>query len=406
MSATQPMIRLFSLAAIVLLLFSRPALAQPSVMDIPGPFGVPVASAGVEKYAAILELDRDQKALLRTLYQGYRGAYREAVVSSDKELEELNKDQDKPRMNQGMQALQRFAEKARKVEDQFFEDIAAILTPEQAPRLERVKMVRRRDVQMKFAFVAGEGVNLLDLLDHAKAPRTPELNALRQEYETELDRLMVEKVRVMKVSLAKADKIQQNQLPDFTVVGEIIGDLYAIGGRIRDLNRRYLREAGPLLPESMRDGLNLEFKKRSFPRVYKPTLAQKCLSMTKDLEGLTPEQAADIKTISAGFEHDLEPVNQRYAAAIESTQERFPKDFLIIMQSRFDPNNKEDPLVKARAEREELDQKTLTRLRGVLKADQFQKLPQYDDEIDKMPDFLPNLNARNDWNKWQSEQSE
>ncbi len=398
---------LFCLVVLAVALCAQPGFAQRSVMDIPGPFGVPLASGGIEKYAAILELNREQKELLRTLYQGYRGAYREAVVTSDKEMEEVDKNRERSnRMNQGMEILQRFAEKARKIEDQFFEDIKAILTPEQTPRMERVMMARRRDVQMKFAFVAGEGVNLLDLLEKTKAPKSAELDALQREYETELDRLMIEKVRMMKVSLAKADKIQRNELPDFTLVGEIIGDLYAIGGRIRDLNRRYVKEAEALLPESMRDGFSLEFKKRSFPRVYKPTLAQKCLSMTRDLDDLTPDQAGEIKTITASFEHDLEPLNQRYAAAIETTQERFPKDFLIIMQSRFDPNNKEDPLIKARAEREELDQKTLARLRGVLKPEQFKKLPQYDDEVEKMPDFLPNLNARNDWNKWQSEQGE
>jgi len=76
----------------------------------------------------------------------------------------------------------------------------------------------------------------------------------------------------------------------------------------------------------------MEIKKRSFPRVYKPTLGQKCLAMAKDLDDLTPDQAVEVKNLADGLARELEPMNQRYAAAIESTQDRFPKDFMIIMQ--------------------------------------------------------------------------
>lgn len=395
------------LACLIVTLCVRLCIAQPSVMDIPGPFGIPVGTAAVEKYSTLLGLDKDQGQLVRTLYQGYRGAYREAVVGSDKEIAAVDGVEDRQdKINKAMESLQKFADKTRGLEDQFFEDVKAILTPEQAARMDRVLMLRRRDVQMRFAFVAGEGVDLLNVLDQLKVQRSAELAVLCGEYETELDRLMVEKMRVMKVSLGKANKITVNGMPNFTLVGEIIGDLYAIGGRVRDANRQYARQMTPLVPEASQAGFSMEIKKRSFPRVYQPTLAQKCLAMAKGMDDLTPDQAVEVKNLADGLERDLEPINQRYAAAIESTQERFPKDFMIIMQSRFNPDDKEDPLAKARADRQELDQKTLARLRGLLKPDQASKLPQFDENMGRMPDFLPNLDSKKDWSAWKEEQGD
>ncbi len=402
-----PLTMTVRLAAIVAALCVRLCIAQPSVMDIPGPFGIPVGTAAVEKYSTLLGLDKDQSQLVRTLYQGYRGAYREAVVGSDKDLATADGVDDRQdKMTKAMESLQKFADKTRVLEDQFFEDIKAVLTPEQATRMDRVLMLRRRDVQMRFAFVAGEGVDLLNVLDQLKVQRSAELTTLCGEYETELDRLMIEKMRVMKVSLGKANKIAVNGMPNFTLVGEIIGDLYAIGGRVRDANRQYARQMTPLIPEASQTGFSMEIKKRSFPRVYQPTLAQKSLAMAKGLDDLTPDQAVELRNLAEGLERDLEPLNQRYAAAIESTQERFPKDFMIIMQSRFNPDDKDDPLAKARADRQELDQKTLTRLRGLLKPDQASKLPQYDESMGRMPDFLPNLDSKKDWSAWKEEQGE
>lgn len=406
-SILTPRHSIIRLAAILAVLFARLCLAQPSIMEIPGPFGMPIGATALDRYSGILGLDADQKQLFRTLYQGYRGAYREAVVAADKELAGLEGEHRDPNQaNKGMEVLQRFADKTRTVEDQFFEDAKAIVNPNQAARFERLLMARRRDVQMRFAFVAGEGVDLLNVLESLKVKRSAELATLCDEYETELDRLMLDKVRVMKTSLGKAANIQLNGMPNFPLIGEIIGDLYAIGGRIRDANRQYARRMEPLLPEGSQSSFVLEIKKRSFPRVYAPTLAQKCLSAAKGLDDLTPDQATELQIITDSFARDLETANQRYAAAIESTQDHFPKDFLIILQSRFNRDNKDDPLTKARDDREELDQKTLTRLRGVLKPDQMKKLPQNEAGENHFPDFLPDLNTKKDWDTWKDEQGE
>lgn len=396
------------IAVLIATLLSMAAARGQQITDISGPYGMPVGTTSLNKYFQILNLDADQKQLVRTLYQGYRAAFKQAVDTSNKEIESLEKERREKgggenRMNEGMECLQRFAAQTTKIEQEFFDDFKTVLKPEQGERFVKVERARRREAPMRFAFVAGEGADLNSILEQLKVTPAGELAGICDEYESAIDHLMIEKHRVMRASLAKVNKIQKAGLPDFELVGNIITDLYGIGGRIRDTNRQFVRRMEPLLPEAQQAPFNAAFKKLSFPRVYKPTLVHKCLAAGKELEDLSPEQRTGLESIGEAYAKELEVANQHFAAAIESTQERFPKEFLAILQSRFNPD-KSDALSTAREERKELDQRMFARMKGLLKPEQFKKLPQFDpDEDHDFPEFLPNMRTGKEWEKWKSE---
>ena len=260
---------------------------------------------------------------------------------------------------------------------------------------------------MRFAFVAGEGVDLVALLDRLKVKTEPgsELESTLADYEVQIDSLMVEKQKLVRASLKRAFKLQKNGMPDFELVGSIISDLYTLGTRTRDTNRRFIRLIEPHLTDEAKAGLTSEVRLISFPRVYARTLGDKVLDAARQLPNLTPEQSDELTSIAASFTKDLEGVNQRYAAAIESTQERFPKDFLIIMQMRRETAG-DDPLIKVRAEREDLQQSVFKRVKALVGAEAFAKLPQSDPDHNRFPDFLPELRSNKEWDEIGGEETQ
>jgi len=208
------------------------------------PFGIPVGTAAVEKYSSILGLDKDQGPLVRTLYQGYRGAYREAVVASDKALASADGVEDRQdKMNKAMESLQRFADKTRSLEDQFFDDVRAVLTPEQTARMDGCSC-------------SGGAMCRCDLHSSRERVWTCSTSWTNQGGTVGRAGLTVRRIRVgarppdgredacHEVSLGKADKITLNACRTLRW-WRIIGDLYAIGGRVRDANRQFARRMEP-----------------------------------------------------------------------------------------------------------------------------------------------------------------
>lgn len=379
---------------VLLLVLCVCARAQ-DISEIAGPFGLPISGATFERINTSLGLDQEQKQFARQLYQGYRGALRQTMADTNKSLQNMQEVEPADRANRGIIVLDEFADKHEAVERGFFEDLKVVLRPDQLPALESVLRARRREVQMRFAFIAGEGVDLVRVLEHVGATPAPgtEAAGFVQEYEETMDRLLLEKQKLLRASLKRAFKIQKEGLPDFELIASIVSDLYALGARIRDTNRRFIRLIEPVLSEGVRAELTQEVRQLSYPKVYARTLPMGMLKEAGSIPGLTAEQRDEISSIEAAYLRDLEAANQRYAAAIDSTQERFPKEFLAVMQLR-NSTSPDDPLVKARLEREELNQRVFSKLRALLKAEDFGRLPQVETERDNFPEFLPNMRVK------------
>jgi hypothetical protein len=398
----------FTLILIFVLSLVRLANAQ-GLEDIAGPFGLPISAATVERYSGQLGLDIDQKQLARSLHQGYRASLRQALKTGNEEIKALQSSEDRDaRANKGMEVLDKFADKHQAIEQDFLGDLRAILKPEQESTFESVLRARRREVQMRFAFVAGEGVDLVAVLNNklkVKHEAGSELATTIADYEAAIDPVMIEKQKVMRSSLRRAFKLQKNGMPDFQLIESIIKDLYSVGTRIRDINRRFVRLIEPQMSEAARAELTAEVRLLSFPRVYSRTLAHKVLDAAKQLPELTPEKTEELKTIAASYGKDLEAANRRYAEAIETTQERFPRDFLLVMQMRNETAG-DDPLIKARVEREELQQSVFKRVKALVGAEAFANLPQTDSDRNRFPDFLPDLRSKKEWDDFEDEEKE
>lgn len=382
------------LALSVMLFLTTPTNAQ-SLVSEAGPFYRPILSTQVERYARIANLDADQKASVKALYRGYKDAFKQA---EKKGAEDIEKQLTKSREGSGgshdrgdtMQIIWNFVEQTKTLERTFFEDFQAILKPEQSDAMKAVKLARSRDYGLRFAAMAGDGVDLTKMCDELKVPRTGEVAEALDEYETQIQRHLETKEQIFQTYFQRMMKEGDT---DTTQITELFKKFIEQSVRLRDTNRQSSRLIVSLLPEDKQRIWEREFKARSYPTVSRPLAADKALRAIKQSKDLTDSQRKDLLIIEEGHQRSLDAVNQRWITAIDQWQNKLVSEGLDVMGSLMSAGD-DDPLTKARKEREELDKKTLSQLEQFLTQEQQKLLGEEDDTksakiSDELDDIVP-----------------
>ncbi len=408
MLSTRKLAQIALLIAAVLL--PSTARAQQQVVEQAGPLAQPIGMKTVEKMSGVLKLDADQKVLVRSLYVGYRASYKQLAAAGDKQLEALRSKNESPEghvnfdRKQEFKIAQEFVEKQDKLEKSFLEDLKALLTPEQAGRFERAERGRRREVGLRFSFVAGEAVDVLQVISDLKVDRdgTPELKEATEQYEVEADRAMVGKDKMLRDLFKQIDKLEGPE-PDPKLMQEVLKDFFTNGNRVRDVNRQYARKIEPLLPTEKRAAFDLEIKKLSFPRVYSESHAQKSIKLAEGLADLSGDQRTELAALAESYGREAEGANARWAAAIEDKQSKVAGNFMEMMMGGGE-DKPDDPLKLAREARKALDERTVTRVSQILKAEQREKLPKAEEKSGyERPEWEPDFDERGNWDEWKKE---
>jgi Spy/CpxP family protein refolding chaperone len=396
-------------ACLAVCLVPRGGYAQ-QVMQQAGPLAKPISGKAVEKMTAVLKLDSDQKALSKSLYTGYRASYKQLVADADKEMEALRSKNEAAGghapadRKQEFTIAREFVDKQDKLEKSFIEDMKAILTPEQMPRLERAERARRRESGLRFSFVAGEAVDLLQVLSDLKVDRdgTPELKEVTEQYDVDTDRAVVAKDKMLREVFKQVEKMEGPE-PDPKLMEQMFNDFFVNGNRARDLNRQSARRMEPLLPADKRVAFDREVKKLSFPRVYSESHVDRSIKAAQGLADLSTDQKSELATLSETYSREAEGINARWAAAIEDKQSKLAGHFMEMMMGG-DEEKSDDPLKVAREARKALDEKFLARVTQVLKPEQREKLPKAEeDKFSHRPEWEPDFDERGNWEEWKKE---
>ena len=389
---------------------ARAAHAQDNIAEGAGPLAQPVSAKSLERIGAALKLDGDQKALVRTLYSGYRVALKQASDQGDKELKSIFEKAQEGDAGPGLGGKERvriikaFVEQAKKLEHSFMDDVKAILTPDQVARFDRAEHARRRETGYRFSFVSGEGVDVLQILSDLKIDRdaSPELREAADQYEVEADRLMIAKAKMLDEVFEQMEKIEGGE-PDPKLIEKMLTDFFGTGTKLRDMNRAHARKIAPLVPADKQVAFEREIKELSFPRVYAESPAIKTIKAAQDIPGLSAGQKSELASVLESYSREAEGANSRWAAAIEDKQSKIPGHFMEMMMAGEEGEKADDPLKQARDARKALDDRIVARVQQVLKADQREKLPKFEDEGGHKPEWEPDFDERGTWDDWKKE---
>lgn len=262
-------------------------------------------------------------------------------------------------------------------------DLKSLLTADQVaaqwPVLERY---RRRAQWLRLGPISGSAVDLVTVVerlefapDHAAA-----LSETLQQYELEIDRLLV--ARESAEADARAGAAGSPDAAPLGLPGFDPERFAALEKRdrdhaktVREVNQRYARLLGSLLPEDQRTRLAEAFQAASFRSIYKTSFAQRSIDAALAMNDLSPEQRHALQALAADYARDRRAADRRWAEAQERAEADGRAHGFPIMT--FEPGAEQPPaeLADARKRRRELDAAVRQQLAGLLTQDQRDRLP-------------------------------
>lgn len=378
-----------------MLLTEREALAQPGGRGGPGGgfgggmgggmggmrdafMGPALTIRQLERYADLAGLTDDQLVAAEAIVEAYQERVRQQGETMRRQADRIRAEWEEtrnPNVWQGMRGVTEQIRAERKaLDDGLMSEIKSILEPAQEEKWPAFERAVRRDQGVRRGFLSGERVNLFDLLERADLPsdvRT-NVNTVLADYDVELDRVLTARNTMQEEIFTKMMELRQGG--NFEEMQKMVERGREASARVRDVNRRFARQLMDVLPEGQRAIFDIEFKRASFPEVYRPTLAQRSLDAAVNFNDLTEEQREGVQRLRDSYLRSLETSNARLASEIEKQEMAFNIGAMMQrgMGGGRDDNN---PANELRRERRESISNTMDNLRRILTPAQVERLP-------------------------------
>jgi len=346
-----------------------------------------ITKRSLDGYAKILNLNEDQHTAAKSLLEAYQASTRSATEKFDKEMKVLQEDfadtQDfREFQKQIGEKAKTFAAAGKKLEENFFEDLKAVLDDTQAEEWPRVERFHRRETLLRFGMVSGAGVDLLAALARVKIEpqSSQELAEAAARYETDMDQLLVVMERDQK---AQQDGMLSGEGAfDPTQIQTMMKAMYESAAKVRDLNRETHRKFLAAVPADRAEAYAHEFNRRSFPRVYRTTHTTKLLKAAAGFADVTEDQKSEIARLTEDYNRSLAPANDKWAKAVEEQEDAAGGTMMVMMQGFSGQGGGNSEVTDARKVRKELDNSSKERLLAVLTDEQEARLPEPDEPKD------------------------
>ncbi|MBL9001187.1 MAG: hypothetical protein JNK25_08625 [Phycisphaerae bacterium] len=355
-----------------------------------------ITKRGLDAYAKLLGLDKEQKETAMTLLEGNQTATRAAMKEFQSKMEALAekaRDEGFGVYQKDMPAISReMATKFEGLEKGFFDDLKSILTPDQVEKWPSVERYRRREQAMRFGFVSGAAVDLIAVVERTgtRPAGNTEFDETLERYELDVDRMLQNFERQAKD--AQKDVLEGGAMFDMQKIQGMMKSMYEGAKEVRDTNRVYARQLAGLMPEEGRAKFEAEVQRRSFPRVYRPSHTTKSLDAALKFADLTPEQKESVSALRESYQRDLAPINTRWARATEEKEDKSGGSMMVMMEGFMGGAGPDDPVKQARDARKDLDDKALAKLSDILTPAQKSRLPEKKSApMNPMADFMPDL---------------
>jgi len=344
-----------------------------------------VSSEQLKKWAAKLNLTPDQQDAAKALFDGYfadHQARAEKMRDAMESARDAFRESRDPSVFQEMgEKMRVFREQGQKAEKGFMDDVKSLLTPEQEPAWASVERAKRRDAGMRRTpfGVSGERADLiaivekLELAEEVHAAVAPTLDS----YEQDLDREIVKRDELRQQAEGQGQQIfaimRGDGGGDMAAMEKMIKENREAMVRVRDVNRRYARQIESLLPAEVAPTFAMEFKKASFPDIYRERYAARVIAAAEKMD-LTEEQRNSIEAIRDGYTRDTDSLNKQNEAAIEEMEANFS---LQNMMGGGGPGGfRNEKMQELRTQRENVENTAVKKVQDLLTPEQKAKLPE------------------------------
>jgi hypothetical protein len=346
-----------------------------------GGFEPSITSRDMDRFGQILAFDAEQKEVVNTLLEAYQQNFTTAAKAIRDKMEavreEFRETQDPSVWESFGTEMQKFRSKSQEMETGLFNDIKAVLTPQQAEQWPHIERTHRRERTIGRGLMSGERVDViriiddLKLTDEQKAP----LATVLDQYETDLDRELVTRNAVQEEAIGQFQQMFRGG-GDQDAIQKLWDRGREASMRVRDVNNRYARQVEPMLPEDKRAEFAAQVQRESFPMIYRPSYATRIVDTAAGFEDLDENQKAAIATIKESFGRQLDSINKQMEDAWKKREESItPQD---MMRGFGRGGGGDDQTETLRDQRRTLETETIDKVRALLTPEQAAKLPERD----------------------------
>ncbi|HYE03021.1 MAG TPA: hypothetical protein VD963_07275 [Phycisphaerales bacterium] len=343
----------------------------------------PVSTRDLERLETMLALTPEQRDAARMLLEASQAEFEPVASAARQEIERAREEFRETRdpsvwadIRPKMEAVQA---SSRRLEAALLKDVQGLLTSEQASKWPAFERARRRERTVGRGMMAGERVDLIRLTERLEiddATRA-QLRPLLEQYELELDRELVKRNEVYDQTQSKMGELFEAarragggfESIDRGAMDELLKAGREASVRVREVNRKYARQVEGLLPDEAKAGFTQQFKRESFPMVYRPTYGSRLVDAAVALDDLSDAQRTTLTQVREAHERQLAAINAQAEAAWEEFESTATAEGMMMM--RFGNEGVDE----ARRKRRELDEQTEQKLRAVLTPEQRERLP-------------------------------
>lgn len=369
-----------ALGASLILPLATPSVAQAQIRMAGGPrggMGSEISRKSLDQYARVLSLDAAQKEAAAQLHAGYLESMKQVSTEMEESMRSLRDDaadgDASGLMEKLPEIMRKSGERRDKIQKGFLDDLRTLLTPQQDQNWPSLERLRRRESGLRSGMVSGAGVDMVSLVDSLKLPAEESKRVAEglAQYETDLDRLLVDHQKDMDGLEAKGPKEGPMHF-DMESIRARMDKARETGIKVRDLNRQYERTLGAQLSEAFRPQLSAEFKKRAFRQIYRDSTPSRWLAAADKFDDLDAQQRQALNDLKDSYGREVSALNDRWAAALEQAETEGKAGGLGLM---LGGGGESEELAAARKARRELDERTSERIRTALNEKQRERLP-------------------------------
>lgn len=348
---------------------------------------VAIGRASVDRYSDLLGFDPVQREAAMLLHEAYLEDYKlaaDAIAQGMVDLEDESKvarDRDEFRNNLG-RLWRGMLDQQIKLDERLLGDLETLaVLPEDNDSFARVERARRREIARSISRVNGAWVDLFDLAERAGVDGDPAVSDILRDYEKQIDAahrplidaqfaIMRSGIDLMEEPYAAARERSRSEAHQARAEA-LTRTQSDADARAKAANDRFARLIAQALPEGDAARWTEEYNRNAWPVVYRVSNAQRVLDAAAGFEDLTGDQGEQLGAVRAWYERDAAVINRRWAEAIDAHQAGAGNPW---------PGGGESPEVdRAKADREELDERLIERVRRVLTPEQAERLP--NDEV-------------------------
>ena len=332
----------------------------------------------------ILNLDSGQKDLIEIFLTEYQQAYAttsEEFEEKQQALREELRDSGADRRGNWQEMIEPIRELQQerraasgKLRDAFVTNVKSVLSEEQVDHWPAFEREMRRRQQLPQALIAGESVNLFDVVEEARVtePERLKLKPILNEYDIALDDALVRREKDLEdIEEAFREIMREGNFDEALDRAEAQRKLRT---RIRDINEQYAAMIAAELSDASE--FNTIFNERAYPEVYNDTYAENVFKTAMTLE-LNPDALEAVSTLADSYFTRLDQINASLQRTVREYDPTSIERRIKMFQERMNGGNTsfEDPVREAMQERRDFEQGMIKQLHAMLTDEQIEQLP-------------------------------